>query len=262
MPMTAAEKAAAVRTLTTNCACWKGGEATLNGLPDETLSRLAADAETATQNAIVVNSLRTDLDIPPELTGNAMAEMVKGKLTGAPVAPGGKQAKAKAGAEDDEAEEYVDPAKKTATQVANKWGTDSPMKTFTDYLRDHGTPDEVATWNAAVRAEKREKLEIVQRLVANVSDPAKRKERGNALLKKSLAELEQIADLLPPTANAGPTRRDDVLPPARFDAAGDFDFPVTNKDGGDDLAVNTEDVLTPARVDYSGLSEFKPAPVK
>lgn len=243
MPLTAEQRAAAVGFLTANCDCWKGHEATLNEMADGLLARLRATAETHANNALVANAVKAALGGDAPASPEGIAAVVNEKLCDP---AGGKK---KPAADDD----YTDPAdvaanRRTAAD-SNPANKGTPMG-MTEALEKYGTPEDRAVWNAAKRVEKREKLEIVRRLVANISDPDRRKARGNALMREPLGRLEDMLELIP--AANGRQAAADAAP--RFDGAADFGFsdaPAANDRDG--VLANAE-VLGTDATDWAALA--------
>lgn len=63
------------------------------------------------------------------------------------------------------------------------------------------TEEEREVFNYARKAVEADKKKLVWRLVANILDPKRRNERGNQLMRNSLAELNELVELLPPVNN-------------------------------------------------------------
>ncbi len=82
---------------------------------------------------------------------------------------------------DEDDEEYVDNRKKGTSM---------------DRLLANATPQDRAVWNAAKKAMLREKIAVIQRLVANV-DPDQRQAIAMKLLKKSPKQLNLMLQLVP-----------------------------------------------------------------
>lgn len=90
--------------------------------------------------------------------------------------------------------------------------TNSPLatncngnKSLTDMLKD-ATPQERATWNTAVKIERRERDRLINILTANTADAVK---KATAVKRYEAMETEALADLveaLPPVTNAADPR--------------------------------------------------------
>lgn len=81
--------------------------------------------------------------------------------------------------------------------VVNQWGRPSSLE---DALKQFGTPEEQAVWNASVQIYNANKAAVIQQLTANISDPNERQQRAQWLGTKSLEELKAWQGMLPPPA--------------------------------------------------------------
>ena len=172
-----------------NCDCWRGQEEVLNKMSDEQLVKLKANADLTREAAMVVNALRKDFDLDPKLALNEMPAALKAALD------------KKAGKEEEEEEEEE--------EVANA------RKPLTQRL----TPEELGVWNYAAKRFADDKRQIVVQLLANVSDGKERDRIGNALMKKELAELQDMVALLP-QPNANQRQQEYSFAPSYAGAAG------------------------------------------
>jgi hypothetical protein len=105
--------------------------------------------------------------------------------------------------------------------VANAAGAQGRRKSRSDPDDDDDDIDDevVGNTDANLTASQRERLAyadreiakqkkaLVARLTANVQDPKRRKAKADELLRQSVAQLEGLAELLPPVGNRGGYRR-------------------------------------------------------
>lgn len=252
-------KAETVAWLVSNCDCWKGNRADLEKLSDATLDRLRkkAEADKADPKA-VLNSVRlalvTNADgtssidwgklaallgVEVDLKGDPVGAIaaLKEKLQGVLATLDGKPAK----------EEEPAPEAAPVTMAANRTAPVAPLAkplTLKEMLAN-ATPQERAVWDNAVAIEQRERQALVERLTANVADPARRASLARTLSAKPLAELADMLALLPPPAEHTP---EPAYHPSYFGAAGG---PVGNaaKDDSDNVlpmpTVNFDEMASP-----------------
>lgn len=211
------EKLKVVNTLTANCGCWKGKADLLNNLTVEDLKELAEQHE-------IVKNLKADPE-KYKLAVNATTMCKGGKEPDGDEKglPAGKMLAdnegdpAPAGGNQGPPQSRVPPIHKDINPDAptgNKAPTPErkPM-TSEEWLA--AAPPEVRERDAfAQQILNQHKLGVVQRLVANVADPEKRKLLGNRYLGKTLPELEEMLELLPsPVAN-----RQQYVDPGQYQA--------------------------------------------
>lgn len=188
----ARNKAQAIDFLVANCDCWKDkeGRETLNSLKDARVIKLAEGAEGFANATAVVNAVKEELG--EELTANEMPEALK-KAAAAKAAKG----KGKKDAEPDPKDPEEETEGDAETPAMNK----GKKMTLTERLKTEGTPEERAVWNTAVRLNKAEKVRILNRLVSHIEDDTRRETTFNKLAKKDLADLQELAELLPTSNN-------------------------------------------------------------
>lgn len=176
--------------LTTNCECWKGqgDRDTLATLNDAKIQQLYNSAANAVNNAQVVNSLRTSLQIPETVTGNNLATMIRDKWT-----------------------QVTTPQQTTNNgqqqQPTNPNPAQVPQQPMTEQQWLASAPPSVqATLNFARAVEQRERSALVERCVANVADETQKAALRPIYAKMDLQELAAIAGTIPqpqaqPTGN-------------------------------------------------------------
>lgn len=172
-----------IRWLTTNCACWKGGKADLEKMTEERLRTLKAGAEKAMKAEVVANAARQGFQSGEanhkwdEESQTFISNTVK------------KTKKAATETDDDEPEEPV--KKKTVT---NK------QKTAAEWLAEAPPEIRMAVSNASAVV-KREKTELVRKLVANKKAKGATDEEaqayGEKMWAKDIEVLQEMVDILP-----------------------------------------------------------------
>jgi hypothetical protein len=93
------------------------------------------------------------------------------------------------------------PAPEAAAGGAGGRSTPRPVgnrKGFEAMLQQHGSPDEIETWNQAKQAVTEKKLVIVRQLVGHIPDARRRNLVGNKLMAHSLKDLQERLELMPP----------------------------------------------------------------
>ncbi|HEX6865363.1 MAG TPA: hypothetical protein VF414_21220, partial [Thermoanaerobaculia bacterium] len=199
--------------LTTNCRHLKGDQArdTLDELPDEALAELRANSEFAAEKTLVCNALATVL---PEINdvvanGGDIEAFLKSKM--------GAKDEEEEDMEEDEYEENEDCGEKKGSGMGQLAEEDHQMKSnaqkvekapsLTEYIKRHGTPEERAVWNSAVKVEREQRVKLLRQLTANVEGDDRRKAVWDALKAKPLDELELLLNLRGPAREeAAPSR--------------------------------------------------------
>lgn len=230
-----------VQWLTTNCDCYKKAETALNGMDEATLKTLKAKEEKATANALVVNSLRKDLELPEDLASNEMPAFIKKKMA------------KKMGPDDDmDDDDDSDTEKKGKKMTGN-----AKPQTLAEW--EASIPAEAKQiFNAAKKVERREKAAICNRLVANIKDDEGRRKKFDKLMTKNLAELEELVELIPAPVQNRDEDDEDLFDDGRgrrrgradYSGAGEFyEAPVSNAD------FDADDVLPLPEIDYAELAK-------
>jgi len=274
-----------IQHLTANCDCWKGkgDKAILDKMDDDKLTKLVNQSRVV----LVVNQIKnkkanaggdeavagvpwTELatllgvDLNPADDPIAFAAALKSKvdeisskLGGAPAEPvmdDGVTMGATPAADDEDEDKVAMSATEGGTQekVGNKkkGSVAAKPQTATEWLK--GAPPEVrSAVTNAMSLEKQAKAKLVQRLVGNVSDAAKRQATGAKLMTKSLDELQELVSLIPeaPVQNG---QRQEALTFAYAGGAGAGGGIVGNEEEQDDsdnvlpvFAVNFEEMASP-----------------
>lgn len=184
-----------VTELTTNCACWKGGEETLNGMDDDRLIALAKshkDAKTLEATANAFKEIAELVEAPKDLAINAMPAFIQKAID--------KKKKVAAGAEDD-AEDAADEGddedmetnaeeRREAKRIAANTRQRKPQ-TSEQWLTDPSVPEDIrSAARFAMNAERGQKVGIVQQLVANVADDKQRERLAARYMKMQLPDLQ------------------------------------------------------------------------
>jgi hypothetical protein len=156
------DRTATINWLVANCDCWKGqGDAeVLNKFDDAKLASLKKTAEKVKEQELAINTLQTDLTKAKATPAPTATPVVPA----APVTPA--------------------PVVNTAPPTAEQWLAAAPAE-IQSVVRN------------AMETELREKQGIVERLTANITDPALKKSHGDFFLTKGLAELRMMATILP-----------------------------------------------------------------
>lgn len=221
-------RAQTINWLVTNCDCWKKKQETLNKLSDDELKLLVGNSQKVQKAELVANAaneiledagykfdeqegefvlvdndddeedtLEPDDDDDDEDDAPAQNRKVK---NGFGKKKGKKPMKEEDMEENEETEEQNcdmgGPGKKKKGMAMNqRW------KSAKDWLSDpNSAPAEIkSAVTNAMKVERKEKLAIVRKLVANVAE-SKREAKAKELMAKSLDELEGLVELLP-TAN-------------------------------------------------------------
>jgi hypothetical protein len=258
---TAMDKKALVSWLTTNCDCWKGSEAVLNGMSEEALKKVHADAKRLhTVNVIVANSrgkkaprVVVNADGGGEVAGVSIADLADlFQITTDPKTdPVGFTKELKASLEgalaklsmDADPEDVADKGADEA--VENPDGTPVAMSaTPTGNRRKAMTanqwlatapPEIQSAVKSAMEIERAERTRLVRQLTANVADDGKRKKLWAKFMAQPVDELRDLVSLLPAQAREQPE------PVANyFGATGVADAPAqTEEDARDYLPVPT-----------------------
>lgn len=207
--LTRAQKVAA---LTVNCKCDKD-KAALNSLSDETLTRLLLNAAGAEASGGGFGEQAGGEDDDPDAKGGDEEEEKGKALGGSPVPGDGKSGKIT----DNEA-----------------WLAQAPPA-----IRE--------TVRNALELTNQEKAKLIRRLVANVSDETKRKTLIQNFAKKPLAELRDLASLLPPARQMIPTE-----PTANYQGAAGV---VADMVANSRQQLDQEDILIPPTINFKELSD-------
>jgi hypothetical protein len=219
-----------VAELTANCDCWKNEGATvaLNSMPDDSVEAIYNEWSDSTATAMVANAAVTgfkDETLGAEFrlnveTGQWERRMVgnSGNGCGKMGDYSGDTEDATDGGVDEEAEgEPPTPKKlmkkmmgKGMTGNSNNGGGKTPSRSndkketnpvsLREWLVTNGTPQEREVWNRAIKTWSEEKMELCDRLTANLAgDISERRKHATyaKLMKKSPEELEELIGLMP-----------------------------------------------------------------
>ena len=192
MKLTANARAAIVKKLCTNCDCWKlkGSADVLNTLSDEQL----IGQERATQNSLVVNSLRATLEVPDEVTHDEFITTLNERIENAKTKNADDEELVEEDdeevvVEDDEEEEEMPMNKGKAknSKAKNSKGKPPFIKngenvgltgnrelTEAEFMKIMPASMR-ATFNTAAEMTKRERDSLIGKLTANCEDAAEKK---------------------------------------------------------------------------------------
>lgn len=192
MAMDRKTRKAAVAFLTHNCDCWRGdkGAAALNALTDDQLEAVAVGYNNGKALELTANAIGFDG------VYNEMPEFVKAKMHG-------KDEEEDEMMEDDEDDEDAEGDRTYNAYTPPPGRTPAPTKPRQLSERDWMAMAPPSIRSAVVNAQKaelKEKQEIVKKLVANCADPDKRKSKAKLLINKSVDELNELLELVPPPA--------------------------------------------------------------
>lgn len=221
---TTVDKKALVSWLTANCDCWKGSEPVLNGMSEEALKKLHADAKRLhTVNVLIANAkgkrprVVVNADGEGEVAGVSIADLADlFQITTDPKTdPVGFTKELKTALEgalaklsmDGDAEDAMDGGADEA--VENPDGTPVAMSAHTptgnrrkkaptvnEWLA--GAPREVqSAVRAAMEIERGERTRLARQLVANVDDEARKKKLWAKFMAQPIDELRDLVSLLP-----------------------------------------------------------------
>lgn len=198
MKLTPEQKQMGVTYLVTNCDCWKGKDAVLNGLDDDMIINLLRDVRNRSEDQIIANSVRTGVRVGNDtikydpdtktLTKNACG-------SGDPEEPMPEDE------EDRTPTGMMAGKKKASPQPVPTGNTMSPQQFDQLCINHFGHPAATvkAGLDVAMQAEQAKRQALVKRLVSNVQSDERKKELAINLLKKPIPELESMIELLPPT---------------------------------------------------------------
>lgn len=194
MPLTEKQRKVIVTELTTNCACWRGGEDVLNELSDERLLALGKAHQRAQADEITANAVRDALKAPADLKANEMPAFIKKKIEA-------KEAAEEEEEDEDEKEEEVKESAATSNAIPAK------PASFDEFLAMAPPEWKEAVANA-VKITREQKAGIVRRLVVNVREEKARDRLAAKYVKMPLGELQDMLALVPqvqqrPAANEG-----------------------------------------------------------
>lgn len=162
------------------------------------------------------------------LTDKTLYTIYNAKLDGSNLDTGGNGSESiKVGGDrSDEDDEFTDEDEVDATRGEKKLNMNQWMAAM--------PPEAQAVWNAAANIEKQGRLSLVRRLVSNVQDPTRRQSLGEALMKKSLPELQMMADLIPQQMTQNQYSEPEMQP--NFAGAGNYapNGVVSNQSSGSD----------------------------
>lgn len=180
--------------LTTNCDCWKepSSKPDLDKLSDAQVQKLRTNAEKARRALEVEEAVRKGFG-DQALVGNAeemsaaMMERCKKMM----------------------AEQKAREEKKEGEPMMNQGNNQAQTQTQTQNSSAPRLTAEEQEDLAFARAEKnRQKQGLVERLTANVADPAQKQQHATFLMQKPLGELQTLAALMPvPTLNQSQTQQ-------------------------------------------------------
>lgn len=215
MALTAAERQVIVTDLITNCACWKhdGSKDMLNKMSDEQLAAIKADQTEKDQAFAVANRAIDGVKVGDKhvklnpKTSKWEAAIVSNEDT-IPTTPAtgskeeGKGSKSKKDQQkpvgnadpddDDEDDEEV---------TRNRKGRKKRVRTFDELLRDENIDPALAEQiNNMKQVETREKVKVIEQLLANCSNQQERRVHQDRLMHRSLQELYADLDMLPKMA--------------------------------------------------------------
>lgn len=232
------DKTAIVKTLVSNCSCWKGKEATLNEKSRAELKKLLAATElppaelTKNARAASVSTEHGGSHKLAAMVHNAAAAKSEGDLKEAhkeAAAWHGKIAENKFGDDDDEDDDDEDDDDEDDDEDDDDDDEDEPRKKGKGKMKNNVqlSAADRETLDEAHRIVGNERKKLVKRLTANVANDDARKTLTTKFMTKPLAELRELALLVPNQ------RPETVLP--SFEGAGGFHDDVTTNDAADDL---------------------------
>lgn len=173
-----------IAKLATNCSCDKD-KTTLNELSTEMLKTMVSKDMAA--NVLV--EVSKDFDLPPTLAINEMPAALKKAMEG-------KKAKAGKAPDDEEEDDEEEPPAtnkgkkgKATTMNYEQWISLAPPEVQAKQRERDSLADFMLN---------EKKQELVNKLVANVSDPAKKAKLSASLLQKPLSDLAERVEMLPP----------------------------------------------------------------
>lgn len=282
MTLTPQQKAEAVKFLTTNCDCWKNGEAALNSLPDDNLAKLVvkekkvkeqakayaerdkianAAEEYAEKNQLVFNAEAGEfVSNKPMLAAGDECPECGTKLTAKDVKTGKCHdcGEALSDAEDDSQTENT--VNEKTKNVSNDKGVSNNNKKgqTLQQWEDSMPPAARAVWNSAKNVEKRERTRLLKNLKTIVDNEPNQARKEMIINKtkqaRTVSDLEELLTLVAPVANQNQSHdRNDPFSGLDDDTTiypGDpYSTPIGNAD------MDENDVLIPARTDFVKLAE-------
>jgi hypothetical protein len=191
-PETTMNRKQTIKHLVSNCECWKGKENVLaneEAFSDEDIKRLKANADKARADGLVANAARSgfkDGDVEYKFDPEEDSFVAVENADDEEVV--------------DEEDDEEPPPKKGKGKGKKKFpfNRQEPTVNKTEAEWMKSAPESVKRRLAyAERVENREKLGIVQKLVANIEDDERRQKRGEKLMTNTVAELEEMLELLP-----------------------------------------------------------------
>lgn len=215
-----------IQYLTANCDCWKdkAGKGALAHLPDASLAKLVGNTKTV----IIVNQIKnkksanagegdeavagvpwTELaallgvELNPADDPIAFAAALKEKVDeiSSKLSGGAPEPEVTMMEHEEEEEEPVAMAA-GSQEVGQATEPDAPVgnrrkkQTSAEWLKTAPPEIRSAVTNAML-LEKQGKIKLVQRLVGNIADAAKRQAMGVKLMAKTLGDLQEMASLIP-----------------------------------------------------------------
>jgi hypothetical protein len=197
-----------VNWLVTNCSCWKGKKEVLgneDSFSDDDLKKLREVAERSASLEVTANALAevaTVFGAPHDLEINAMPAFIKKKI-----AARKDEEDMEDEEEDEDMEENTTKAEKAPVKVANRvaalprTSSKPRWKTANDWMNDPASApaDIKAAVRNAMEIEQRERMFLVDQLVANVEDESSRKRLTSKLGAKPIDELRDLVALVPAT---------------------------------------------------------------
>ena len=205
--LTAKKREEVINHLCTNCDCWKaeGSKETLNELDDSQIVQLF----TSNQAALVVNSLRTELDLPDDLALNAMPAFIKeaiDKKKGKEEPDGdeAKNKKAKNSKSKNADDEELDDEEAPMNKAKNKATKNSEEPTFEDLFKK--APSDIrSAINNAIRFNEKAKANIIPKLVGNAKGEVKKRLEA----RYGAMDLQELEDELSTRTPATNTRKEE-----------------------------------------------------
>lgn len=236
--LTAKQRKAYVNYLTVNCDCWKGEEATLNGMSDDQLRKLKKREDQAAGHSAVVNALSASFG-QDLLTVNAedLAGELRKRVTGNADSPAAE-------ADDSVDDEELMPKKKGKKKVT--------ANSTAEWLARDDVPQEVKEVVAnSIKADKQRKAALVGRLIANVQEEDRRKAMFSKYMKMSTPDIQELVSLMP---GRGGVNNMDILDDAQYYPGAAGGPAVLNSEEAEGLESEDVSLMTPVTINYDDLA--------
>lgn len=201
------------------------------------LTKLVANCRCSDEDAKVLNTLS---DSALVRVANAFP-MAKQKEDPEDVADGGadeEEETPKGGEEKKVPPQFAKNQSKERAVTTNA-AVENKQMSFEELLQA-APPAYKAVWNTAVKVEQRERKDLLNKLIANVSDEKKKETTWNAFKDKPIDELQAIVDLMPAPQVRNAEKANPLFPTfPNYAGASGYSDAVTNQQGGNE----DEDVL-------------------